>query len=165
MLAFISVFAQKGFNNVSAFKYDERRVSNSPLPTDDPRNNETINLSKKLLKHFNKKFHNAGNVKWEQVDDYFLATFIKNHLTAESLFDRKGRLIYTIDYSNGEELPDNVKNLIMHNYKTYIITSVAKVEGDGRKIWVVKLAGTKDYITARVEDGEIEETENFEKAN
>lgn len=86
-------------------------------------------------------------------------------MTTKSLFDKKGRLIYAIDFSAGKELPNDVKNLVRNNYENYTITSVTKVEKDGRKIWVVNLSGTKNYIAVKVEDGEIEETENFKRAN
>ena len=117
------------------------------------------------MEHFNKKFHNPANVIWEQIDNNFLATFIKDDLTTKTLFDKKGRLIYIVDFCTEKDLPNNVKNLVMLNYRNSKITSVAKVEEQDRKIWVIKLAGIKNYISARVEDGEIEETENFKRAD
>ena len=86
-------------------------------------------------------------------------------MATKSLFDKKGRLVYAIDFSARKELPNEVTDLIRHNYSNYTATSVAKVEEDDLKIWMVNLAGTKNYIAVKVEDGEIGETENFKKAN
>jgi len=122
-------------------------------------------ISKKVLKHFNREFNNPPGVKWEQVGDKFLATFLSGETTTKILFDEKGRLIYTINYSSGKLLPFGIKKLVNRKYKTYQITSVAKINEDNRQIWVVKLTGENDCVTATIEDGEIEETENFQKAN
>ena len=81
------------------------------------------------------------------------------------MFDEKGKLIYTINYSSGKLLPFGIKRLIKREYKNYQITSVAKINEDTRQMWIVKLAGENDFVTARIENGEIEETENFQKAN
>lgn len=74
-------------------------------------------------------------------------------------------MIYTIDYSTEEQLTSDVKNIIINKYEDYKITFFAKVMEDNREIWVVKLVGAKDYVIVRVEDGEMEEVENFQRAN
>jgi len=50
-------------------------------------------------------------------------------------------------------------------FTVYTITSVARVNLDNRQIWVVKLAGKNNYVATWVEDGEMEEVENFQRAN
>ena len=57
-------------------------------------------ISEKVLKHFNKTFKNVESIKWEQLDDNFLASFVKDDFVTNSLFDKKGNLIYTINYSS-----------------------------------------------------------------
>jgi hypothetical protein len=122
-------------------------------------------ISKKVLKKFNKKFNNIPNVKWEQIGDKFLATFLSGETTTKILFDEKGKLIYTINYSSEKLLPPGIKKLVNDKYKNYKITSVAKINEDNRQIWVVNLAGKSNYVATRIEDDEMEEIENFQKAN
>lgn len=164
-LLVLSSFGQKGFGNEFAYRFYPKKSGKFSPSVLHANTMSVENISKKVLEHFNRQFHNAANVKWEQLNDNFLATFVRGETTTRSLFTKKGMTIYTIIFSSERELPSDVKNLIIKNYKNYTITSVARVEEDDRKIWVVKLAGANDYATARVEDGEMEETENFQKAN
>ena len=166
LLLFNGTFAQQDIGRQSVYGTSSRKNNiESPFVAKNLAN-ETVAVTTETIKHFNKRFHNPANVIWEQMDyDNFLATFIKDDITTKTLFNKTGRLIYAIRFSAGKELPNEVRDLIIRNYSNYTVTSAAKVEQDDRKIWVINLAGTKNYITARVEDGEIEETENFTRAN
>ena len=157
-------FAQKDFSNSSAYRYPSNQsMITFPSPENNLTNKEDVN--KKVLKHFNKTFRNAKNIKWAQLDDNFLATFTKDNIATKSLFDKKGHLIYSIDYFSEKELPVNIKNIVISNYRHYAITSVARIQQDSQKIWIVKLANKANYIAVRIENGEEEEIENFQKAN
>lgn len=123
-------------------------------------------INPKLLNQFNKHFYHAANVKWQQIGDKFLATFADDETTTtSSLFSKNGKLIYIIHYSTEKQLPEMVKRLVNDKYEDYLITSVAQVLEKNREIWVVKLAGISHYKAVRVEDGEMEEVENFQKSN
>ena len=74
-------------------------------------------------------------------------------------------MIYSINYCSENNCRSDIKKMITDKYETYTITSAAKVLQDNREIWIVKLADKFNYVTARLEDGEIEEIENFQKAN
>ncbi|KAA9040847.1 hypothetical protein FW778_02055 [Ginsengibacter hankyongi] len=50
-------------------------------------------------------------------------------------------------------------------YRNYTITSAVGIFQDSRKIWIVKLANETNYIAARIEGGDMDEIENFGKAN
>jgi hypothetical protein len=166
MFIILNSYAQKaGYNNEPASSSSSDINNASSSYRDDAGSPETGNINEKVLKHFNKKFNDATNVKWEEAEDNFLATFSTGETLNTSLFDKKGRLIYAINYGSEKELPADVKNIITNKYISYTITSAAKVLQDNRKIWIATLTGKRNYITARVEDGEIEEIENFQKAN
>jgi hypothetical protein len=57
------------------------------------------------------------------------------------------------------------KKLVKYEYEDFSITSVAKVLQHNRTIWIVNLAGYRHFITARIEDGEMEEMKRFSKGN
>jgi hypothetical protein len=168
LLIILNSFAQKAeYKNEPASPSSSSEISNV---SSYPGNNivsgpETANINKKVLKHFNRKFDNATSVKWEEAEDNFLATFLTGETLNTSLFDKKGRIIYAINYGSEKELPSDLKNIITNKYINYTITSVTKVLQDNRQIRIVKLADKCNYVTVRVEDDEMEEIENFQKAN
>ena len=167
LLIALNSFAQKAeYKNESASP-SSPEISNTSASygNDIAGNSESENINEKVLKHFNRKFSNADNIKWEEAEGNFLATFLTGETLNTSLFDKKGRMIYAINYGSEKDLPADVKYIITKKYINYTITSAAKILQDNRKIWVATLAGDRNYITARVEDGEIEEIENFQKAN
>jgi hypothetical protein len=161
-----NAFAQKSENkNESDYKFSNNEAGETHLSPGSYSMSSpgSSNISEKVLKHFNKKYNNATQVKWYQFDDSFLATFSTGGTLTRSLFDKKGRMIYSINYFSEKQLPADVKKMITNRYESYKITGAAKVLQDNRKIWVIKLADEFNYVTARLEDGEIEETEIFRK--
>jgi len=164
MLLVSNSFAQKDVSRESAYRFSPPKFDLALLaPIHDVMSNEDVN--KKVLKHFNKSFRNAENIKWERLDDNFLATFVVKNVTTKSLFDERGNLVCRINYISEKQLPADIKNIVTNAYRKYTITSVAGILQDNRHIWIVKLANETNYVAARVEDGEIEEIENFLKAN
>ena len=168
MLIVSNSFAQKDFGNESVYKFTASQLFN-PFPTanKDAVGNisEDENTNAKTLKHFNRKFHAPTDVVWEKTDDTYLATWISGGTTNKSLYGKNGKLIFSIVFSSEKGLPDEIKRLVMNKYQKDTITCVAKINQDNRLIWVVKVASKKQYITARVEDGELEEMETYIKAN
>jgi len=161
-----NAFAQKSENkNKSDYKFSNYGVGETHLSPGDysVSNPGNLDISEKILKHFNKKYNNATGVKWYQLDDSFLATFSTGGTLTRSLFDKKGRVIYSINYFSEKQLPADVKKMVTFKYENYKITGAAKVLQDNRKIWIVNLADKFNYVTTRLEDGEIEETEVFHK--
>ncbi len=126
---------------------------------------ETKSINEKAAKYFKKNFHHVNNLMWSHVGENLLAQFSTGETKSRLLFNKKGNLIYSIVFYNEEELPGDIQNIVRDFYQLYTITSVAKVEEDNRQIWVVKLSGKSSYVTARVENDEIEEVENFRKGD
>ena len=164
MFLLLNGYAQKDFTSQSAFKYPSTQWRSAFR---GPENKVAITdvVSAKVLKRFHKRFKNAERTKWEAVDDNVLATFINEGMTTNSLFDRKGKLIYTVNYCSEKLLPGYVKKMVADNHRNYAITSVAQILQDNRKVWIIKLEGKSDYTAVRIENGEIEEIENFQKVN
>ena len=164
MLLLSNSFAQKDFSGVSAYRFSSNQIGVTfSSPASKVMTKDVAN--EKVLRRFNKSFKNAENIEWKQLNNNFLAMFVKDDIPTRSLFDRKGKMIYTINYPSEKQLPPYIKSLIKDYYSGYNITSSATIFQDGRKIWIVKLAGNTNYIEARIENGDIEEIENFQKAN
>ena len=60
-------------------------------------------------------------------------------------------------------MPPYIKYQVNKDYDYYLITFVAKVWQDNREIWVIQLSGQFNYKIVRVEDGEMEEVEDFKR--
>ncbi len=171
MLIIMNAFAQKrDFTNEPAYNFSSKKNtnelslnSNTSSFTNSNTSAETKDISKKALEYFNKKFFYANNVTWEPVHGMFLAKFSDDDTKTHILINKRGKIIYSIIFSGENKLPPDIKNMVNDAYKCYSITSVAKVEETDRQIWVVKLTNPKKYVTVVVEDGEINEIENYEK--
>lgn len=122
-------------------------------------------VNKRVSAYFGKNFKNAENISWEEADENLIATFKRGGITTKSLFNKNGRLVYTIDFFPEEMLPNSVEKMAKRNYRKYVIISSSKISEANRQIWVIKLESKKDFATVRIEDGEMEEVENFQKQN
>ena len=80
-----------------------------------------------------------------------------------ALFTKNGQLVYHITYGTEKLLPAEVRKLVKGEYYDQKITKVLKVKQDQRTIWVIHMEDDKEFIMARVEDGELEETKRMEK--
>jgi hypothetical protein len=162
-LALSNAFAQKEFAFAS---------SNDPYLKIDPPGISSLKniaandkVTRKIQKYFSKNFINSNDLRWEGVNDNVLGTKVSNEITTKTLFNEKGKFVYTIDYSSEKILPAYIKTMVMKAYKKYEIISVAKILEANRKIWVIKLDSKNDIATVRVEDGEMEEVGFFQKSH
>jgi hypothetical protein len=96
----------------------------------------------------------------------YLVLFVKNENVNKALYDVKGNLIYTIYYGSEKDLPRDVRRLVRREYVgfEYNILQAIEVNEDNRNIWVINLSDDKSLITARVEDGIIEEVKHYRRS-
>ena len=120
-------------------------------------------VNRRVLIYFDKNFRNAEDIRWEEEDENLIANFKRGNITTKALFNKKGRLVYTIDFYPEEMLPNSVETMVKRDYRKYTIKSSAKICEANRQIWVVKLESKKDFATVRLEDGQMEEVEKFQK--
>lgn len=126
----------------------------------------TIPYNTKVLAQFNKHFVDVTNAKWSVAKDgTWYAYFTKNGAFNSIAINKKGGIIYQTNYVPEKELPSDLKKLITDNYTEYQITGAVKVQKDGRTIWVANLASLNHIIQLRVENGEMEQLYNLERAN
>lgn len=122
------------------------------------------NVNKTVTDAFEKNFKDAINAQWYRMDKDFLVTFITGDMKNNALFKKNGKLIYHISFGQENNLPADIKKQVQEAYAEYNITRAVNVKFNNRNLWVVNLEGLKKYITVRVEDGELQEVENFDKA-
>ena len=120
-------------------------------------------VSAKINKAFNQFFAGATNLRWYEINKKFLVKFIMNDQENRALFTKTGQLVYHITYGAEGFLPKDVRHLVKTKYYDQKITRVLNVKQDERNIWVISLEDAKDFIMARVEDMELEETQRMTK--
>ena len=113
---------------------------------------------------FMKTFPDAMNVSWYKFDKDYLARFIENDMDHNALFKKNGVLKYDVSFGYAQNLPDDVLQTVEGAYPDHKITRTFRVKEGGRDIWVVNLEGIKNYVTARVENNELEEVQRFIKS-
>jgi hypothetical protein len=114
---------------------------------------------------FRRTFPGAQQLQWYKYDKDYIAKFILKDMDHNSLFRKNGVMIYDISYGYEKNLPENVKELVSKAYDNYKIIRSINIKAQGRDIWMVKMEGMKKYMMVRVEDNEVEEVEEFNKAD
>jgi hypothetical protein len=102
--------------------------------------------------------------QWFKMNKNYLVSFIMGDTKNNALFKKNGKMVYHISYGNEGNLPEDVKKQVHNAYEEYNITRAVNVKGGSRDIWVVNLEGMKRWVIVSIEDGELVEIENYEKA-
>ena len=132
------------------------------LPTITVTSSTVVN--KEVNKAFKKSFPKAQNLKWYEMNKFYLARFIESDMKHQALFTQKGYLKYDISYGYEQNLPVEIRDRILGAYEDYKITHVANVKEAGRNIWVTNLESLNHLVMVRVEDEEMEEVQKFNKS-
>ena len=117
----------------------------------------------KVSDAFRKAFPDAENLSWYKYDREYLAKFLTKDMEHNSLFKQNGYMKYDISYGYEENVPEETKKLVTDTYDNYNIIRAINIKAEGRDIWIVKMEGTKKYVTVRVENNEMDEVESFYK--
>jgi hypothetical protein len=123
-----------------------------------------VNVSDKVMEAFNTDFKDAVSPRWFQINKNFLVKFISEDQKHNTLYKKNGYMIYDIAYGQEKSLPDNIRKLVKSNYVEYNITNAINVKQENRNIWVINLEDAKKLVLVRVEDGALEEVENYDKS-
>lgn len=124
---------------------------------------EDPNAAQQVLKYLTKNLMDNENIIWTKLDENIVANVKDDNSKTKLLFNRWGRLIYRIDFIKQKDLDKSVLKLVNDSYWNYDITSVAHVWEKGREVYLVNLEGKKDYVTAVVENGDINEQKHYYK--
>ena len=121
-------------------------------------------VSKVVDKAFKKAFPQAKNLKWYDMNKFYLVRFIENDMKHQAVYTKKGYMNYVVSYGDEQHLPLGIRDKIMGAYEDYKITHVANVKEAGRNIWVTNLESLNHLVMVRVEDEEMEEVQKFNKS-
>lgn len=125
--------------------------------------NNKAGVTIKVQRAFIQKFGSQATQNWSAVGQHFMNSFYVDGIRTNALYSKNGYLIYTIAFGTEKQLPDNLTRLVKNSYSGYDITAVTEVNENNRHIWVVQLQNSKKVITARIENEELEEVQQFKR--
>ena len=123
------------------------------------------NIPQRVDEAFKTTFESAEDPVWYQANKNYLVKFLDNDMKNNALFRKNGQLIYNISYGFEKDIPEEVFNLVSNRYKEYDVVVAFNVKQDERNIWIVNLEDEKTMVTARVEDGVLDEARRIKKSN
>lgn len=123
----------------------------------------TVNMD--VANAFRRTFPGAQQLQWYKYDKDYIAKFIQKDMDHNALFRKNGVMIYDISYGYEKNMPTGIRDLVLKSYDNYKIIRSINIKAQGRDIWMVKMEGMKKYLMVRVEDMEMEEVEEFNKAD
>lgn len=121
-------------------------------------------VPEKVWKSFLKYYPTAESPKWYNLQNDFYVKYMMEMTPNQSVFTKKGNLVYTISYGNENDLPDYLKQEIKNKYLDYNIRGITKVCDRYTVVYLVHLEGTRNYITVKLDDKEMEEIQKFNKS-
>ena len=122
------------------------------------------NIPDKVDKAFKSTFENAQDPVWYQANKNYLVKFLDNDMKNNALFRKNGQMIYQISYAYEKDIPEEVGNMVKDRYKDYNVVVAFNVKQDQRDVWIVNLENEKTLVTARVEDGVLNEATRTKRA-
>jgi len=123
----------------------------------------TSRVPEKVWKSFQNYYSNAQNAEWYQLNRKYLVKYMTEDKKNQAVFGKRGRLVYNISYGYENNLPEEIRKQVKSNYNDYNITAAIKVTQYKRTIWVVNVEDAKKMIQVKLEDGEMEEIESYNK--
>jgi hypothetical protein len=122
-------------------------------------------VSETLDKALEKDFEGAVRPVWYKLDRDYLVKFILDDMDHSAVYKKNGYLVYVIAYGHEGDLPDGINEIVTRAYPDFEISSVINVKVEGRDIWLINLEDDKKLIMARVEENEMDEVSNLNKAS
>lgn len=120
-------------------------------------------ISTKAVRDFRKKFKNVEDEKWYTISNGYLAQFAAGGIKNAVVYDNTGHWTYTISYYDEHKLPESVRAIVKRVYYDYSITRIEEIHVGDRAFYLVHMQNDSTWKNVKVEDGEMELVEDFNK--
>ena len=148
-----NVFAQTSNTNPVIFKAYTTAVKTA-----------LINANMKVQRSFSNEPGDTIEQNWSVAGENFLNRFYINKTPVRTLFSTNGKLIYSIMYGKEKDLPKTIAWMIKKEYFDYSVNAATEVRQNKRDIWLVQLQNGYEVITVHIENGAMEEVQQFTKS-
>jgi hypothetical protein len=116
---------------------------------------DEIDVNINAVRDFTKNFKNATDVKWVNHENGTSVYFSIDGAKMRSTYNTKGKREYSLKYYDESRLPTDVRHLVRSTYYDYGITIATEVARNERVSYLVKMENDKEYLTVKVNDGEL----------
>lgn len=149
-------------NNPSSKEVAYNSDPNTSLPTDKSR--EMAGINTRAVKDFNRSYKKQSNAAWFAIKDGYVAIFTEDGVKTRVYYNPKGRLIGDIRSYEEDKLPKEIRHQVKSTYYDYNIFYVNELTVGQEKVYLVKIEDKTSFKTIRVQNGEMTETEAFQKS-
>src|SRR4051794_30804950 len=127
-----NVFAQNADKNIRPFSFTDSRnnaFKNMIIINDNVRNMATNYL--RIMQTFARHFEKATNESWYRIKENFVVHFTIDRKQTNAVFNKKGKLLYSLSNCSEKDLHAETRELIKNTYSGYNIIRVTKTYHDG----------------------------------
>ena len=114
-------------------------------------------LPDRVMNSFSSSYTDATNVRWLQIENRYLVKFNQRDMKHHALYSKRGYQVYHIGYGFEKNLPNDIKQMVRSAYQDFSYNTVFDVTQNDRQMWLVNLLNSKYVITAKIENGQIDE--------
>jgi len=117
----------------------------------------------RVMQSFDFHFENATNQSWSRHKKNFIVHFTIDGKKTNAVFNKKGKLLYSLSNCSEKDLPDASRTLINTTYGDYKIFCVTEACYRGENRLVVVLEDEKSIVYLLWKNGKLQEPMKCEK--
>ena len=160
------VFAQNSDKNIDSFSFTaglNNFFKNTAIVNDKSLNMATSYL--RAMQSFTRHFEKATNESWYRIKKNFVVHFTIDGKKTNAVFNKKGKLIYSLSNCSEKDLPPETRSFIKNNYFGYNTIQVVKKYYDEKNLFIVQLEDDKNLINLWWIDGEMQKPIKYDWHN
>lgn len=154
-LSLIAIFAFGIPASAQEYAFNKRITVVNPYPEKESRMVDETEININAVRDFTRTFKNTSAVKWVKNDNGASVYFVVDGIKMRSSYNNKGKREYTLKYYDEFRLPEDVRRLVRSTYYDYHIAIATEVMRNERTSYLVKMENEKEYLTVRVDEGEL----------
>jgi hypothetical protein len=155
-------FAQNSDKNINPFSFTAGL--NNIFKKTAIVNNKSLNMATsylRVMQLFTRHFEKATNESWYRIEKNFVVDFIIDGEKTTAVFNKKGKLLYSLSNCTEKDLSAETREFIKDNYFGYNIIRVIKKFYDEKNILIIQLEDDRSLINLWWIDGEMQEPEKY----
>ncbi len=164
--------AYVAFLNQSSYTYDNAGIAGNGRATKTDAstkaakaNMKAVKANGKAVRAFGNSYKNAGEAHWSIGENAMIATFSKDDVKTDVVYNKKGNWFHSLTYYPGDKTPKDIVETIDYTYPKDDIMLAVKVEEGHITFYIVQLEGKTTLKKVTVYNGEVNTIEEYTKAN
>jgi hypothetical protein len=109
-------------------------------------------VSSAIQVYFEKDFAAASEVKWQQVDDIYVATFLENNEYHTAAYNEQGELLVTARYIDSSLLPGKVTRSVLRKYSGYTMDRAVVEMASETTDYLINVENEKSKLSLKVDE-------------